>query len=649
MAKRERFLVIDIGSTAVHVGEFDSGQNDSLILLAFDNVEYSESLTEQNRADVISEAIQRALATGKYSSKSASICVSGQAAFMRFVKLPPVTDDEASVRQIVAFEAKQNVPFPIEEVVWDYQLIARDEDEDELEVMFAVIKNEIVESVIEAVKRAGLKPQTVDFSPAALYNAARANYVGEQECAMLLDIGGKCTTLLFLEGSRYFARSIPIAGAAISQQIAKEFGITVEEAEILKRRYGFVALGGAYEEPESEVAATISKIIRNVMTRLHGEINRTINIYRSQQKGSKPTKLLLAGGSSTMAFTDHFFSEKLRMEVGYFNAFQIVSKSNRVDLDELAQLAHLFPEIVGVALRHLYPCPVEISLTTRDIVGEGKIKQRVPFIWASCIVWLLILAVCWLVSYSTMRNLDDCIKIEKKNNLHLITQKEQIDSQRREAKQFVEKYAELKTVLDSRYRWNGLFNNLQLAKPIDLWIVTLKGLDKAPEEADSGGGGGGGGGPTGLQGLFMEPGGGGNNNNRNQNQNQNVEWFRLQGYSLRIPEVDKATREHLRPLFTQDQLNGFDVELERRAKESPKDPLPPLEPLLGPDKENRVTEKTVALSAVFRESLQFLRYFSDDVNEVRLTKYEQPRQDVKNLRYFEIVVKLKEPIQIKRD
>src|SRR5690606_25181749 len=156
--------------------------------------------------------------------------------------------------------ARQNVPFPMEEVIWDYQLIGSDEEE--LEVMFAVIKNDIVDGVIRAVTDLDLQPELVDFAPAALYNAARANYVGEEECAMLLDIGGRCTNLLFLDGERFFARAIPIAGFTITQQIAKEFGISTDEAEILKRRHGFVALGGAYEEPESEVAATISKIIR---------------------------------------------------------------------------------------------------------------------------------------------------------------------------------------------------------------------------------------------------------------------------------------------------------------------------------------------------------------------------------------------------
>src|SRR5210317_1068201 len=187
MAKREHFMVIDIGSTAIHIAEFESMPDNSLVLHSFDNLEYNENLTDENRNEVLTGTIRRSLASGKYKSRIANICISGQSAFMRFVKLPPVTDDESSVKKIVEFEAKQNVPFPIDEVVWDYQLIGNEEDDDELEVMFAVIKNDVVDALTQAVKSAGLKTRIVDFAPAALYNAARANYVGEDECSMLLD------------------------------------------------------------------------------------------------------------------------------------------------------------------------------------------------------------------------------------------------------------------------------------------------------------------------------------------------------------------------------------------------------------------------------------------------------------------------------
>ncbi|MFT5130662.1 MAG: type IV pilus assembly protein PilM, partial [Rhodothermales bacterium] len=397
MAQISQQLTIDIGSTGIRMGEFEYPQaGESMILHRFKVVEYAEQITEANRHVVISDAIRSAYEEGGFTTNRCSVSVSGQAAFMRFVKLPPVREEEARIKQIVEYEARQNVPFPMDEVIWDYQLFSTGESDEDLEVMFVVIKNDIVESVIAAVKSVGLKPKIVDFAPAALYNVARANHIGEEECSMLLNIGGRCTTLLFLDGNRFFARTIPIAGFSITQQIAKEFGIGNEEAEVLKRRHGFVALGGAYEEPESEVAATISKIVRNVMTRLHGEINRSISVYRTQQKGRKPTHLYLSGGSSTMAFTDHFFSEKLRMEVSYLNPFKIVTLDPAMDIKALQEVAHMLPEVVGVGLRMSVTCPVEVTLIPESEERRIRFFQRVPWMVGAIVLWLALLVVMTL-------------------------------------------------------------------------------------------------------------------------------------------------------------------------------------------------------------------------------------------------------------
>src|ERR1041384_4820554 len=139
----------------------------------------------------------------------------------------------------------------------------------------------------------------VAVAPMALYNAVRYNVPDTDGCLMIVDIGARTTNLLFLEQSRVFSRSIPIAGNAITQSVAAEFNVSFLEAEQMKKMQGFVALGGAYEEPESETQARVSKIIRNVMTRLHAEIARSVNFYKSQQAGSAPTRLLLEIGRAS--------------------------------------------------------------------------------------------------------------------------------------------------------------------------------------------------------------------------------------------------------------------------------------------------------------------------------------------------------------
>src|SRR3989442_1066806 len=108
-----------------------------------------------------------------------------------------------------------------------------------------------------------------------------------------------------------YARGINIGANSITQDFSKEARLPFVEAERIKMEKGFVSLGGAYEEPDDPQAAAISKIARQVLTRLHIQVNQTIQFYRGQQGGSAPERLLLAGGASIMPYSAQFFSEKL--------------------------------------------------------------------------------------------------------------------------------------------------------------------------------------------------------------------------------------------------------------------------------------------------------------------------------------------------
>lgn len=649
MAKKERTLVLDIGSTAIHAGEFEiEPQSGSMTLLAIENVEFPEYPNENNRSLIISNALERVMESGKFSAKKAAICVSGQAAFMRFVKLPPVTEDDSSIRQIVEYEARQNVPFPMDEVIWDYQLIGSEEDD--LEVMFAVIKNDIVEGVIDAVQGVSLKPRLVDFAPAALYNAARANYIGEEECAMLLDIGGRCTNLLFLDRGRFFARAIPIAGYSITQQIAKEFGISNEEAEVLKRRHGFVALGGAYEEPESEVAATISKIIRNVMTRLHGEINRSINVYRTQQKGNKPTRLYLAGGSSTMQFTDTFFSEKLRMEVTWFNPFRIVDTSPDISPDDLQKFFHVMPEVVGVALRQVRDCPVEISLVTDSIKQVESFNRRIPFLVMSAAAWLLLLFVFWAINGAKIKDYQNAINRKEQMVITLKQWDDKIQRAKKDRDESFQKYTALQTVMEQRYRWYNFYNELQECLPLDVWLSNVVPLDApavtgATSNSNRGS-------------VFRPPAAG--SRSVISTKGDRIEWFTLKGYCVFIPEVSEpkaagtGSNDYVRPIFSPEQIALFkEIAVEKQTAISAigdagqkEEAQARHDSFMEIVNTNRVTLNTV-LPEVFLATLYFHPRFSEDPLETRFMSF-RPNDKVKNLTEFEIQIRATTPISVVR-
>src|SRR5213078_484258 len=360
MLNTKSFLCLDFGAGSLKIAEFEPNESGTLRLKQFGLKSLGfEGSQDAARERVILKSIQELFAEKPFSSKNINVCAPGFHVFSKFVKLPPV--DTSKVTQIIQYEAQQNVPFPLEEVVWDYQIMGTTPS-GELEVLLVAIKAEIVEGLFRTAEAAGLRVQLVDVSPAALCNAFRYNYGDLEGCTMLLDIGAKTSNLLFFEKGNVYSRGINIGANAITQDFAKESKLSWEDAEQIKIQEGFVSLGGAYEEPDSPNQAAISKIARQVLTRLHIQVNQTIQFYRGQQGGSAPQRLFLSGGASTLPYTAQFFAEKLNLPVEYFNPLRNVQIAPAVNLEELAKVGHQMGELVGLGLRNLAHCPVELNL-----------------------------------------------------------------------------------------------------------------------------------------------------------------------------------------------------------------------------------------------------------------------------------------------
>ena len=389
MLNSNSFLSLDFGAGTLKVAEFELNEAGTLLLKRYGIRSLGlEGSQESARETVLRKAIQELFAERGFCSRKANVCAPGFHVFSKFVKLPPV--DSSKVTQIIQYEAQQNVPFPLEEVVWDYQILGTTAN-GELEVLLVAIKAEVVEGLFRTAEATGLRLQLVDVSPAALCNAFRFNYGDLEGCTMLLDIGAKTSNLLFFEKGKVYSRGINIGANSITQEFAAESKLRFNDAEKVKIAEGFVSLGGAYEEPENPHQAAISKIARQVMTRLHIQVNQTIQFYRGQQGGSAPQRLFLSGGASAMPYTSQFFAEKLNIPVDYFNPFRNVQIDPTIDIEDLAKVAHAFGEIVGLGLRNVAQCPVELNLVPKNILKRQQFDQKKPYFIAA--VFSLVLAV----------------------------------------------------------------------------------------------------------------------------------------------------------------------------------------------------------------------------------------------------------------
>jgi len=471
MFERDRILALDLGASKIVLAEFHISKKGDLELLRYGISPIgADTKSESDKLAYIVAAIRDIMREQGIRPAPILMTISGQSVFPRFVKLPPVSHDK--IKQIVQYEAEQNVPFPIDEVVWDYQLIGGDEGE--MNVMLVAVKIDTVKRLTDCVQAAELEPEVVDVAPMALYNAVCFNYPDQGECTMVLDMGARSSNLIFIEHNRIFSRSIPVAGNTITQALMKEFDVSFEEAEEIKHEHGIVAFGGVYAGPDDEMAERTSKIIRSVLTRLHAEVNRSINFYRSQQGGSAPSVVLLTGGSSIIPHVDTFFRDKLKVDVDYLNPFANVSVAPGIDVDRINDDLQSLGEVVGLALRRSLTCPVEINLMPPDLVARKLFRRRLPF-FAMTAAGVVLTMLCWWVYFHRMGamlekqvstvsgEITRFKKVEKK--LKFATQKH-ADS--------VAKLDKIAGVVNIRTRWSELISAVHECMQEGMWVVALE-------------------------------------------------------------------------------------------------------------------------------------------------------------------------------
>jgi len=470
MAAANTIVTLNIGSQRIAMGVFEVSKSGRLTLLKYDSTSIlADPAAEMARLPQIRVAISELIdRLGISKSTKLRYSISGQSVFTRFIKLPPIEDD--NIEQLVAFEAQQHVPFPIEEVIWDWQLL--DSNSSEKEVALVAIKGDSLNDLNDIVADTGLKTIDVDASPMSLYNALLYNYPELEGTTLLIDIGAKTCNLIYLEGKRMFTRSVAVGGASITSAIAKEYGINFSEAEAQKCNNGLVALNTVHTSELSEDAAALAMVIRNALSKLPAEIARTTNYFRSQHGGRAPQKVFLSGGGANLPYIDKFFEDKLKLPVERFNPLKELSVGSEVNIDQLNNEAHMLGELVGLALRAEGQTPLTIDLVPEQVFRERETKRRKP--WLVTASMLLITGwALWSWTNMGRRGLSE----EGLNNI-----KDEVAKRELYAKpldKLAKKEAELDLVASqligeqaSRTEWIDLLDDLALYFKSDIvWLV----------------------------------------------------------------------------------------------------------------------------------------------------------------------------------
>ena len=469
MAKR--YLTLDIGASAVKLAEFEGGKG-GLTLVNYGIAALAAPLDAGNAGALLSPALLDIVREKGIKPGPVAISISGQMVFPRFASIAAAGGAE-KFDQMIRFEIEQNIPFPIDEMICDRQVLG-DNENGEKNVMIVAAKTDQVEDIAAAVRGAGFTPELVDVAPIAITNVLRYAGAAEDGCCVLLDIGAKTTSLVIADGDKLYNRSIPVAGNTITKEIASALGCTAEEAEAYKREAAYVALGGVVED-EDETRDRVSKVCRAVMTRLHAEVSRSINFYRSQQGGSVPVKLYITGGTALLPQLDRFFSESLQLEVEYVNPFAVVGTGPKIDAEALESDGTLLPAVVGLAVHMAGLATFSINLLPPSLLKERADVARIPFVAIGAVAFIAAFALVMLAARrsATMAEAENSAVSAEASRLRSVESKvkDAVAVEEREAA----KADVFKTLLVKRNLSVGKLMAIRTALGNEMWIEKWEG------------------------------------------------------------------------------------------------------------------------------------------------------------------------------
>jgi len=473
MAAPPRLITLNIGSQTIGLAEFRIIHG-RLVLVNYRFHDTPLDPETGQRRDAHAALHETAVALREMMSEmhihraSVNYAVPAQSVFARFVKLPGLEAEK--IDKIISFEAQQNVPFPLDQVVWDYQVVGGGMGE-QIQVVIVAIKRDLLDEINNVVEETGLRTSIVGVASMALYNAFCYNYTDLNGCSLLVDIGARTTNVLFIEPGRIFSRSVPLGGSTITAGIAREFDESFAAAEARRKRDGFVALGGAAEPADPNVGR-VSKIVRSTMTRLHAELMRSISHYRAQQQGNSPSRIFLCGGGAGIPNMCEFFHEKFELPIEFFNPLQKVSVSESAPV--AAHSAHLFGELVGLALRSVTVCPMLVNLLPASVVQRQDLEKRRPFFIAAAACLLLAL-LGWSAYYTRAAHVaqQTAQAMQQKNDSMHVTEG-QLDKLKKQISALDNIATPLITAVSDRNFWPQILEDLNMRLPeADIWITEL--------------------------------------------------------------------------------------------------------------------------------------------------------------------------------
>ena len=383
MSKKNEAWGIEVGANAIKAIQLvrtgDEVQVADHVVLPFKKILTTPDLDVDEQIQL---GLDNLLSTHDLAKSTVVVSVAGHMGFARFAKLPPV--DPKKIPDIVKFEAAQQIPFPIDQVEWDYHVFSQPDSPDVEAGIFAITQEKI-NDFLEDYRQVGIAVDGVTLSPLAVYNAMAYDLklTSESNGVVMLDIGSRSTDVIIFNEGNLWMRTLNIGGNTFTECLVEAFKLSFPKAEKLKR-----------ESSTSKYARQIFTAMRPVFADLVQEVQRSLAYYQSLNRDAQLDRLIGFGSTFRLPGLQKYFKQQIQMDVTRPDGFDRISVDGKQAADFSDHAVNL-ATAYGLALQGLDLAAVDANILPAQITRQQLWRSKQPWFAASAAMVALPALLLW--------------------------------------------------------------------------------------------------------------------------------------------------------------------------------------------------------------------------------------------------------------
>ncbi len=344
--KKTHLAGLDIGSRSIKAAEVVKSRG-GYSLKNFGMIDLPLGIIEDGaikEPEKVTEAIRELFKINRFNIKNVAISIGGYSVIVKKINIQSMPEE--LLQETIHLEAEQYIPFDINEVNLDFQILGENENNpNQMGVLLVAAKKDMIDEYVNIIEMAGLNPSLVDVDAFALQNVFELNYDAAKENVALVDIGaGKASLNILKGGVSEFIRDISFGCDQINEEIIAQFGYSFEESEELKRNQG----------ADEQKADQIQEIVNTIAADWCSEIRRALDFFYSSYPDDQINRILLSGGGARIKVLQQLLATETSSEIATLNPLNNLKIENRrIDISEFKQIAPQAAICIGLAARRV--------------------------------------------------------------------------------------------------------------------------------------------------------------------------------------------------------------------------------------------------------------------------------------------------------